>query len=47
MTAKKLKTVNAAKNDYKIFLEKAKDFYEVMLNARDTAIQQDVVANLP
>lgn len=36
MTAKKLKTVNAAKNDYKIFLEKAKDFYEVMLNARDT-----------
>lgn len=36
MTAKKLKTVNIAKNDYKIFLGKAKDFYEVMLNARDT-----------
>lgn len=36
MTAKKLKTVNVAKNDYKVFLKKAKDFYEVMLNARDT-----------
>lgn len=36
MTAKKLKTVNVSKNDYKIFLGKAKDFYEVMLNARDT-----------
>ena len=36
MTAKKLKTVNVAKNDYKVFLGKAKDFYEVMLNARDT-----------
>lgn len=35
MTAKKLKTVNVSKNDYKIFLGKAKDFYEVMLNARD------------
>ncbi len=29
MTAKKLKTVNVAKNDYKVFLGKAKDFYEV------------------
>ncbi len=36
MTAKKLKTVNVSKNDYKIFLGKAKDFYEVMLNACDT-----------
>ena len=36
MTAKKLKTVNVSKNDYKVFLGKAKDFYEVMLNARDT-----------
>ncbi len=36
MTAKKLKSVNVEKNDYKIFLKKAKDFYEVMLNARDT-----------
>ncbi len=36
MTAKKLKTVNVEKNDYKIFLKKAKDFYEVMLNAHDT-----------
>ncbi|MBU4304791.1 MAG: hypothetical protein KJ893_04095 [Candidatus Omnitrophica bacterium] len=34
--AKKLKTVDVEKNDYKIFLKKAKDFYEVMLNARDT-----------
>lgn len=36
MTAKKLKTVIVSKNDYKIFLGKAKDFYEVMLSARDT-----------
>lgn len=36
MAARKLKTVNVAKNDYKIFLGKARDFYEVMLNARDT-----------
>ena len=36
MTAKRLKTVDVSKNDYKIFLRKAKDFYEVMLNARDT-----------
>lgn len=36
MTAKKLKSVIVAKNDYKIFLKKANDFYEVMLNARDT-----------
>lgn len=36
MTAKKLKAVNVEKNDYKIFLKKAKDFYAVMLSARDT-----------
>ena len=36
MTAKKLKTEHLEKNDYRIFLKKAKDFYEVMLNARDT-----------
>jgi HEPN domain-containing protein len=36
MTAKKLKTVNVSKNDYKIFLGKAKEFYEVMRNARET-----------
>lgn len=36
MTAKKLKSVNVEKNDYKIFLKKARDFYEVMLTARDT-----------
>jgi hypothetical protein len=36
MTAKKLKTVHVEKNDYRVFLKKAKDFYEVMLNARDT-----------
>lgn len=34
--AKKLRTADVNKNDYKIFLKKAKDFYEVMLNARDT-----------
>lgn len=34
--AKKVKTENVEKNDYKVFLKKAKDFYEVMLNARDT-----------
>lgn len=36
MTAKKLKTAHVEKNDYKVFLKKARDFYEVMLNARDT-----------
>lgn len=36
MTAKKLKIVNVGKNDYKVFLKKAKDFYEIMLKARDT-----------
>ncbi|MFH1128598.1 MAG: hypothetical protein V1699_04240 [Candidatus Omnitrophota bacterium] len=36
MTAKKKKIVHVEKNDYKIFLKKAKDFYEIMLKARDT-----------
>lgn len=36
MTAKKAKTVNVGKNEYRVFLKKAKDFYEIMLNARDT-----------
>src|SRR3989338_1662492 len=36
MMAKKKKTVNVEKNDYNIFLKKAKDFYEITLNARDT-----------
>lgn len=36
MTAKKKKIVNVEKNDYKIFLNKAKGFYEIMLKARDS-----------
>ena len=36
MMAKKKKIVNVEKNDYKIFLKKAKDFYEITLKARDT-----------
>lgn len=36
MMAKRKKVVNVEKNDYKIFLKKAKDFYEIMLKARDT-----------
>lgn len=36
MTAKKIKSVDVEKDDYKIFLKKAKDFYEVMLSACDT-----------
>ncbi len=36
MTAKKMKTIHVEKGDYKVFLKKAKDFYEVMLSARDT-----------
>jgi hypothetical protein len=35
MTAKKKRIVNVEKNDYKVFLKKAKDFYEIMLKARD------------
>lgn len=36
MTAKKRKIVNVEKNDYKIFLNKANNFYEIMLKARDS-----------
>jgi hypothetical protein len=35
MTPKKLKTKTAEKSDYKIYLKKAKDFYDTMLEARD------------
>lgn len=35
MTAKKKKIVSVEKNDYKIFLHKAKDFYKIMLKASD------------
>jgi hypothetical protein len=36
MTPKKVKIVNVEKSNYKVFLKKAKDFYEVMLKARDS-----------
>lgn len=36
MMAKRKKIVSVEKNDYKIFLKKAKDFYEITLKARDT-----------
>ena len=36
MTAKKIKTVAVEKGDYKIFLKKAVDLYDIMLKARDT-----------
>lgn len=36
MTPKKIKTVNVEKNDYKIFLKKARDLHDIMLKARDT-----------
>ena len=36
MTAKKTKTVNVEKDDFKIFLKKAEDFYNIMLKARET-----------
>jgi len=35
MTPKKLKTKIVEKNDYRIYLNKAKDFYEIMFKARD------------
>ena len=35
MTPKKLKTKTVEKNDYRIFLDKAKDFYDSMRNARE------------
>ena len=36
MTARKIKTQTVEKNDYKIFLKKTKDLYNIMLTARDT-----------
>jgi len=36
MTPKKIKTIDVEKSDYKVFLRKAKDFYDIMLTARDT-----------
>jgi hypothetical protein len=36
MTPKKLKTKTVEKGDYKIYLDKAKDFYDTMLKARDS-----------
>jgi len=36
MTAKKVKTIHVEKNDYKIFLKKARDFHDIMLKARDS-----------
>ncbi len=35
MTPKKLKTKVVEKNDYRIYLNKANDFYEIMFKARD------------
>ncbi len=34
MTSKKIKAVNVNKNDFKIFLKKAEDFYDTMIKAR-------------
>lgn len=36
MTPKKLKTKTVEKGNYKIYLDKAKDFYDTMLKARDS-----------
>jgi len=36
MTPRKLKTQAVEKNDYQIYLKKAKDFHEIMLKAKDT-----------
>ena len=35
MTPKKLKTKTIEKGDYKIYIHKAKDFYDTMLKAKD------------
>jgi hypothetical protein len=35
MTPKKIKTIDVEKSDYKTFLKKAKDFYDIMLTARN------------
>lgn len=36
MTPKKIKTVSVEKSDYRVFLKKAKDLYDIMFKARDT-----------
>ena len=36
MTPKKIKTIDVEKGDYKIFLRKAKDFYDIMQTALKT-----------
>lgn len=36
MTPKKMKTINVEKSDYKVYLKKAKDLYNIMLMARDS-----------
>ncbi len=36
MTPKKLKTKVVEKGDFRVYLNKAKDFYDTMLEARDT-----------
>ena len=36
MTPKKIKTITVDKSDYKVYLKKAKDFYDMMLRARDS-----------
>lgn len=36
MAPRKIKTQTVEKSDYKVFLKKAKDFYNIMLTARDT-----------
>ena len=38
MTPKKTKTINVDKSDYKIYLKKAGDFYEMMHKAQDSLI---------
>jgi hypothetical protein len=35
MTSGKAKTVHVEKNDYKVYLNKARDFHEIMMKARD------------
>ncbi|MDP8259155.1 MAG: hypothetical protein P9L90_07045 [Candidatus Aadella gelida] len=35
MTPKKMKTIAVEKNDYKIYLKKAKDLHSIMIKARD------------
>jgi hypothetical protein len=35
MTPKKIKIISVEKGDYKVFLKKARDLYDIMLRARD------------